>query len=87
MEEAGEVATVVAAPEVGVPMYLAQHGKSVFERIMVALSIVFIIVAIAMIAFGPSGTKKAGWVILVIAAAVGVFGEYRIRRKKKTKSS
>ena len=79
---------MMAAPEVGVPLLAAQtaaqHGKSIFGGVLMAISILFIIIAIITIAAAKSsGAKTAGYMFFVIALGGLGFGGYLIAHDKK----
>jgi hypothetical protein len=91
MAESGEAALMMAAPEVGVPLIAAQaaatHGKPIFGGILIAISILFIIIAIIIISTAKSsGTKTAGWMFFVLSLGGLGFGGYLIAHEKKKRA-
>jgi hypothetical protein len=85
-----EAALMMAAPEVGVPLLaaqtVAQHGKPIFGGIMIAVSILFIVIAIIIISAAKStGAKTAGWMFFVLSLGGLGFGGYLVAHEKKKK--
>lgn len=81
---------MMAAPEVGVPLLaaqtVAQHGKPIFGGIMIAVSILFIVIAIIIISAAKStGAKTAGWMFFVLSLGGLGFGGYLVAHEKKKK--
>ena len=90
MAQIGEAALMMGAPEVGVPLMAAQtvanHGKPIFGGVLIALSIVFIIIAIIIIATAKSsGAKTAGWMFFILSLGGLGFGGYLIAHEQKVK--
>jgi len=88
MAESGEDALMMAAPEVGIPLFAAQtaaqHGKSIFGGMLIAISIFFIIIATIIIAAAKtSGAKSAGWMFFVLSLGGLGFGGYLVAHDKK----
>ena len=90
MAEAEE-ALMMGAPEAGVPLIAAQtvasHGKPIFGGILIAVSILFIIIAIIIIsAAKSSGAKTAGWMFFVLSLGGLGFGGYLVAHEKKKRA-
>lgn len=88
--EGAEATLVMAAPEVGVPLIAAQtvaeHGKPIFGGMLIAVSIVFIIIAIIIVSAAKSkGAKTAGWLMLGLFFLVGGYGGFLVARRNKDK--
>ena len=91
MAEAGEALAMAAAPEAMVPMMAAQtvtqHGKPIFGGLIIAISIVFIIIAIIIISAGKSsGAKTAGWMFFFLSLGGLGFGGYLVAHEKKKRA-
>jgi hypothetical protein len=83
-EGLGTAVGLATAPEIAVPLLAVQHPRQTGGVALVAVSIVFILIAIIVLAAAKTPTgKAAGWVFLAASLAGAVYGGRLVRGKKR----